>query len=166
MGCIRFLFSPFAFVAGAVAMILTVFVGTAIAISALGLPACFKDDSWIVSETFGAILIGITFVGAVIGGLAARKISGGFASLLMIGFAVFIALVPHVDSPMDATKSQRYVGRPELRPSEAGLIDVMKWAENPAWMRYGAAIVGVAGVLFGNSLAKGGRKSRASGNDE
>jgi len=154
MGCIRFLLSPLAVVFGAVAQ------------STLGLEKCFREESWVLSDTFAAIMLGVTFVGAIIGGAVSRKTGGGLAVLLMIVFAAAVSLIPHLDSPTDASKSKRFEGRPSAPAKDTGVVDLMRWTEHPDWMRYGGALVGVTGVGFGSSLAKGGRKSRASSDDE
>lgn len=166
MGCIRFLFSPFAFVFGAVGMALVMVIAIAVTTSTMGMAACFKDDTWSVTDTFGAIMLGAAFIGGIVGGAIARKSGGGLAVLLMAAFAAYISFVPHVDSPMDAGKSKRYEGRPESRPKDAGLLELVRYTDHPSWMRLGGAIVGVTGVVFGSSLAKGGRTSRSSGDDE
>jgi len=166
MGCIRFLFSPFAVIFGAVAMMVLAVVGFAIAQSTLGVEKCYREDSWVLSDTFAAIMLGVTFLGAIIGGAVSRRTGGGLAVLLMILFAAAVSLIPHLDSPMDASKSKRFEGRPSAPSKDTGLVDLMRWTENPDWMRYGGALVGVTGVVFGSSLAKGGRKSRSSGDDE
>lgn len=168
MGCLRLLLSPFGVVFGAIAMMLVTLVGFAIGLAAMGTPACYRGDTWMVSETFGAILLGIAFVASIVGGAVARRTGGGFAVLLMMGFAVFIGVVPNADSPTDAGKSRRYEGRPESRPSDAGLVDLARWSEQPDWVRYGAAIVGLTGVVFGGSLGGAGGKVRAkrSGSSE
>lgn len=166
MGCIRFLFSPFAFVFGAVGMMLVATVGFAIATSVMGIDKCYAGDSWQYSDTFAAVMLGITFVGAILGGVVARKTGGGFAVLLVAAFAAIVSLVPHLDSPTDASKSRRFDGRPEARPGDAGLVDLMKWSEHPEWMRYAGALVGVTGVIFGSSLAKGGHATRKNADAE
>jgi len=162
MGCIRFLFSPFAFVFGAVAMMLVAVVGFAVAISAMGADKCYVDASWRYSDTFAVVMLGFTFVGAILGGVVARKTGGGLAVLLLAAFAAFISLVPHLDSPADASKSRRFDGRPTTRAGDTGLADLMRWSEHPGWMQYAGALVGVTGVMFGSSLAKGGRTSRGN----
>lgn len=159
MGCLRFLLSPFGCLFGAIAMMVVAFAGFAIALSALGTPACYRGDSWLVSDTFAAILLGIHFVGAIIGGAVARRTGGGFAVLLLIGVALVMSLVPHLDSPFDAAKSQRFAGRPEARASDTALTDLTTWTEQPDWMRYAGALVGLTGVVFGSSLATGRRSS-------
>lgn len=166
MGCIRFLLSPFAVIFGAVAMMVVAVVGFAVAQSTLGLEKCYREDSWVLSDTFAAIMLGVTFLGAIIGGAVSRRTGGGLAVLLMIVFAAAISLIPNLDSPTDSSKSKRFEDRPSAPSKDTGLVDLMRWTENPDWMRYGGALVGVTGVVFGSSLAKGGRKSRASGDDE
>jgi hypothetical protein len=165
MGCIRFLLSPFAFLFGAVVLSLVSLIGFAVATSALGMQKSYVGDGWMLSDTLAAIMLGVTFIGALVGAVVARRLGGGFATLLMIAFVVFISVVQHVDSPMDPSKSQRYVGRPESRSEKAGLVDLMRWSEQPAWMRYGGALVGVTGVVFGASLAKSRRKAPSSDDD-
>ena len=162
MGCIRFLLSPFAFLFGAVVMALVVFIGFAVAISVMGMPKAYAGEGWLVSDTFAAILLGLTFVGAIAGTMVARRMGGGLATLLMMAFAAYICLVPHADSPQDPSKSQRYAGRPESRPDNAGLVNLMRWSEDPSWLRYGGAVVGVTGAAIGASLAKGRRKASSS----
>ena len=166
MGCIRFLFSPFAVIFGAVAMMVVAVVGFAVVQSALGLEKCYREDSWVLSDTFAAIMLGVTFLGAIIGGSVSRRTGGVLAVLLMMAFAAAVSLIPHLDSPTDASKSKRFEGRPSAPAKDTGLVDLMRWSEHPDWMRYGGALVGVTGVVFGSSLAKGGRKSRSSGDDE
>lgn len=166
MGCIRFLLSPFAVVFGAVAMMLVAVVGFAIAISSLGLEKCYREDSWVLSDTAAAILLGVTFVGAIIGGAVSRRTGGVLAVLLMIVFAAAVSLIPHLDSPMDASKSKRFEGRPSAPTKDTGLVDLLRWTEHADWMRYGGALVGVTGVVFGSSLAKGGRKQRSDGDGD
>lgn len=161
MGCIRFLLSPLALIPAAVVAVLAMVVGVAVATSAMGQQACFRDGGWVVSDLFGAIMLGVTFVGAALGGLTARRLGSGLTVLLMMGLMAFIALVPHADSPLDADKSVRYLERPESRPKEVGLMEFMKWSEDPAWVRYGAAAVGVTGVLLGSSFGR--RSGRADG---
>lgn len=158
MGCIRILFSPFAFLFGAIAMMTVAVAGFAIAIAAMGVPACYRDDSWVANDTFAAILLGVGFVGAIVGGAVARRTGGVPAVLLLVAFAAVIHLVPHLDSPLDATKSQRFAGRPDSRPDDAAFADLARWTEHPGWMRYAGALVGVTGVVFGSSLAGGGKK--------
>jgi len=167
MGCIRILLSPFGFLFGAVAMMTVGVAGFAIAVAAMGAPACYRDDSWVANDAFAAILLGIGFVGAIVGGAVARKTSGVPAVLLLVAFAAVIHLVPHLDSPLDASKSQRFAGRPESRPDEAPFSELVQWTEHPGWMRYAGALAAVTGVVFGSSLAQGGRKpARASRGEE
>lgn len=158
MGCIRILFSPFTFLLGAVSMMTVVVVGFAIAIAAMGAPACYRDDSWVSTDTFAAILLGVNFLGAIVGGAVARRTGGVPAVLLLAAFAAILSLVPHIDSPMDEAKSQRFAGRPESRPDDAQLSDLARWTEHPGWVRFAGALVGVTGVVVGSSLARGGRK--------
>lgn len=155
MGCIRILFSPLAALLGAIAMSAVAIAGFAITLAALGAPACYREGSWIASDTLLAILLGITLVAAITGGAVARRMGGGLAVLLVALFAAATSLVPHLDSPLDAAKSQRFAGRPDQRPSDAPFSDLARWTEQPDWMRYAGALVGVTGVLFGSSLAKG-----------
>jgi hypothetical protein len=166
MGCLRFLLSPFAVVFGATAMVLVLFVGFAVANSALGTPACFTESTWMVSDTFAAIMLGVTFVAAIVGGVVSRRTGNALTVLLMMAFAAFITVVPNVDSPLDALRSQRYTDRPESRPKDASLLELVRWNDQPNWMRYGGTIVGVTGVVFGSSLAKKARTSRRSDGDE
>lgn len=154
MGCIRILFSPLAALLGAVAMSVVAIAGFAIAVAALGAPASYRADSWIASDTMLAILLGINLIAAITGGAVARRIGGGLAVALLVLFAAGISLVPHLDSPLDASKSQRFAGRPASRPSDAPFSDLARWTEHPEWMRYAGALVGVTGVLFGGSLGK------------
>jgi uncharacterized membrane protein YfcA len=154
MGCIRILLSPLGLAFGAVAMMAVSLAGFAIALTALGTPACYRDDSWIASDAFAAILVGIHFVGAIVGGAVARRTSGSLAVALLLGFALVVSLVPHLDSPLDASKSQRFAGRPGTRASDAPFGELVKWTEQPGWMRYASAAVGVTGVLFGGSLGR------------
>jgi hypothetical protein len=163
MGCLRFLLSPFGCLFGFIAMAVVAFAGFAITLSALGAPACYRDDSWMVGDTFAAILLGIHFVATIVGGAVARRTGGGFAVFLLLAVALLTSLVPHLDSPLDASKSQRFTGRPESRGSDAALADLTKWTEQPDWMRYAGALVGVTGVLFGSSLAapRGAAPARA-----
>jgi hypothetical protein len=159
MGCIRILFSPVAALLGAVAMTVVALAGFAIALAALGAPASYRGDSWMASDTLLAILLGITFVATITGGAVARRMGGGLAVALLTLFAACTSLVPHLDSPLDAAQSQRFAGRPEARPSDATFADLATWTEHPDWMRYAGALMGVTGVLFGSSLAKGRRGS-------
>ena len=157
MGCIRILFSPLAALLGTVALSVVAIAGFAITIAALGAPTCYRGDSWMASDTLLAILLGINLLAAITGGAVARRMGGGLAVVLVVLFAAVTSLVPHLDSPLDAAKSQRFAGRPEARPSDAPFTDLARWTEQPEWMRYAGALVGVTGVLFGGSLAKGRR---------
>ncbi|MEY5060620.1 MAG: hypothetical protein RIS45_541 [Planctomycetota bacterium] len=165
MGCIRFLLSPFASVLGAIVLGLVTLIGFAITTSTLGMQKAYLEDGWLVSDTFAAILLGITFVGSMAGAFVARRMGSGLATLLLIAFVAYISLVQNVDSPQDPSKSQRFAGRPDSRPENVGLVDLMRWTEQPNWVRYGSALVGVTGVLFGASLAKSRRKTSGADAD-
>ena len=160
MGCVRILLSPIAFLFGAVAMAVVVFLGFALALAALGASSCYREDTWRANETFAAILLGVNLLAAMVGGAVARKTGSILAVLFLAVFAATVSTVPHLDSPFDATKSQRFAGRPAMRPADAQISDLTRWTEYPDWVRYAGALVGVTGVFFGSAIAKNATGSR------
>ena len=154
MGCVLHLIRlPIAILAGAIVTAILVTAGLAVTLSALGVGGCFAGPAWTVSDNFGSISLAIVLVASVAGGFAARSISGFSVGLLVL-ILIFLSLMSWGEIPFGQAASSQFADRPDPRPDQLGVFDLMRWCERPSWLRWALTLAALVGILIGGSLGK------------
>ena len=87
MGCIGALFRiPFGAILGYLVMMAGVFAAFTAVMVLAGTDFCFEGDSWVASEKFCVVGLGVFGVAALLGGFTAVRIGGAAAVLLLCLF--------------------------------------------------------------------------------
>lgn len=155
MGCIGALFRiPFGVMLGYIVMIATMFAAFSAIMVLAGTDFCFAGDSWVASERFCVIGIGVFAVAAFLGGFTAMRVGQSPAVLfLCILFGALSSLTAL--GMLDQAKEARLKERPESRPEGLGPLQAAQWSEMPNWCEWGNLAAGLAGIAVGAAVGKG-----------
>ncbi|MEY3142939.1 MAG: hypothetical protein RLY21_1432 [Planctomycetota bacterium] len=155
MGCIGTLFRiPFGVMLGYLVMIAAVFAAFSAVMVLAGTDFCFEGDSWVASEKFCVVGVGLFAIAAFLGGFTAIRI-GGSASVLFLcilfgGIGSLTAL-----GMLGQGKEVRLKDRPEARPADLGPLQAAQWSETPTWCEWGNLAAGLAGIAVGAAFGRG-----------
>ena len=158
MSCIGAIFRiPLGVLLGYIVMIAAVFAAFSAVMVLAGTDFCFDGDSWVASEKFCVVGLGVFAVAAFLGGFTAIRI-GGSASVLFL-CVVFGAIGSLTALGMlGQTKEVRLKDRPETRPAELGPLQAAQWSETPSWCEWGNLAAGLGGIAVGAAVGRGARR--------
>ena len=155
MGCIGALFRiPLGAVLGYLVMMAGVFAAFTAVMVLAGTDFCFEGDSWVASEKFCVIGLGVFGVAALLGGFTAMRIGGAAAVLLLCLFVGALGSLTAL-GVLGQAREARLKDRPEERPADLTPIQAAQWSETPTWSEWGNLAAAVGGIAVGAAAGKG-----------
>ncbi|MEY2496312.1 MAG: hypothetical protein QOJ45_2804 [Verrucomicrobiota bacterium] len=123
----------------------TVFTG---AYFGLGVDRVFEPDSYVISATWIALMIVITLVGGIIGGLVCAAISKSKTTCVVFAVIVFaLSLVFALPSVMKERPST-------VRAGDVPNLQAMQLAQPPTWLCLLNPVLAAAGIMLGARMKK------------
>jgi hypothetical protein len=155
MGCIGALFRiPFGAILGYLVMMAGVFAAFTAVMVLAGTDFCFEGDSWVASEKFCVVGLGVFGVAALLGGFTAVRIGGAAAVLLLCLFVGALGSLTAL-GVLGQAREVRLKDRPEERPADLTPIQAAQWSETPTWSEWGNLAAGVGGIAVGAAAGRG-----------
>ena len=156
MGCIGALFRiPFGAVLGYLVMMAGVFAAFTAVMVLAGTDFCFEGDSWVASEKFCVIGLGVFGVAALLGGFTAVRIGGAVAVLLLCLFFGALGSLTALGMLGEARLKDMKENRPEDRPVDLTPMQAAQWSETPTWSEWGNLAAGLGGIAVGAAAGRG-----------
>lgn len=155
MGCLGTIIRvPLGVVLGYLVMMAAIFAAFSAVMVLAGTEFCFEGDSWVASEKFCVVGLGVFAVAAFLGGFTSMRIGGSAAVLFL---CVLVGAVGSLTALglLDEAREARLKDRPEERPAGLGPLQAAQWSETPAWCEWGNLAAGIAGIAVGAAVGKG-----------
>jgi hypothetical protein len=114
----------------------------------LGVDRVFEPDTYVVSTTWIALMIAITVIGGILGGLTCAAISKSRTAGLV--FAVIVFALSFAVALPNIMKDHT----PVARSGDVPNLQAMSMAQTPAWLCILNPILAGAGVLMGSRMKK------------
>ena len=167
MGCMGALIRiPLGMILGYLVLFVALLAGLSAVMVFAGADFCFSGESWLASDRFCIVMLGVFAVAAFLGGFTAMRIGGTaaivFLCLVFGGLGSLTAL-----GLIGQAREVRFKDRPEERPADLGPLQAAQWSETPKWCEWGNVGAGLAGVALGGAVGKGRprEKKRAKSKD-
>jgi hypothetical protein len=136
-----------------------VFAGLSVGYGVLGADRAFRPGSYEVSVSWALLSVVVGLAAAMAGGWVARRVGGDLRGPWLL--AAFVGLLGAVM----AVTSLATGPDPAVRTGSPEMFEAMEAARPPPWMLILNPIIGVAGVLFGGALGRGGSGGHRAGRD-
>lgn len=135
-------------IVGYVVMALFAFATFTGAYLGLGVDRVFEPDSYAVSTLWIALMIAITLVGGVLGGLVCAAISKSKTTCLVFAAIVFaLSLLVAIPNIMKEHA-------PAVRSGDVPNLQAMQLAQTPVWLCILNPVLGAVGILLGARMKK------------
>lgn len=135
-------------IVGYIVMAIFAFTVYTAAYFGLGVERVFEPDSYVISTTWIALMIGITLVAAIIGGLVCAAISKSKTTCMVFAVIVFalslVFALPHILKERPAT----------VRAGDVPNLQAMQLAQPPTWLCLLNPVLGAAGIMLGARMKK------------
>ena len=135
-------------IVGWVVMALFGFATFTAAYLGLGVNRVFAPESYAVSTVWIALMIAITLIGGILGGLTCAAISKSKTTCLVFAGIIFvlslIMALPNIMKEHPAT----------VRSGDVPNLEAMQLAQTPAWLCVLNPVLGAVGVLLGARMKK------------
>lgn len=135
-------------VAGYLVMFAVAFAAYTAAYFALGSDRVFDVDTYVISGIWIGVIIVVTFVAGLVGGLTCAAISKSPTAGLVLALVVFV--LGFVFELPNIMKDHT----PAARAGEVSIMEVMEKSQPPAWLCLINPFVGGAAVLIGTRMKK------------
>lgn len=118
----------------------------------LGVERVFQPDSYEVSNTWLALTLVVSLLGAVIAGYLCHAISRSWRTCQAL------ALIVLMSTSISCIVQLRRINpdAPNIRAGDVGYFDAMKLGVPPRWLPFVNPIVGCMGVLIGAGMKRRG----------
>ena len=154
MSCIGTLIRiPIGTILGYIVMMGGIFAGLSAVMVFAGVDFCYDGDSWVASDRFCAVSLGVTAVAAFLGGFTAMRIGGTMAVVLVCVLAAGLGSLSALGMLGEADEI-RLKDRPEQRPDDLGALQAAQWSENPNEWEWGNVAASLAGLAVGAAVGK------------
>jgi hypothetical protein len=135
-------------IVGYLVMALVAFAAYTAAYLGLGAERVFEPDSYALSGVWIGLMIAITLIAGLLGGLTCAAISKNRTAGLVFALIVFglslVMAVPHIMKG----------NTPIVRAGDVPNLEAMKLAQPPAWLCMLNPILGGVAVLLGSRMKK------------
>lgn len=134
-------------IVGYLAMSVVAFCAYTAAYLGLGAERAFEPDTYALSGIWIGLVIAITIIAGLIGGLTCAAISKSRTTGLVFALIVFIlSFVFEVPNIMDHT--------PKARAGDVSNMEAMGKAQPPVWLLFFNPFLGGAAILMGTRMKK------------
>jgi hypothetical protein len=135
-------------IVGYIVMALFAFAVYTAAYLGLGVERVFEPDSYALSGMWIGLMIAITLIGGILGGLTCAAISKNRTTGLV--FAIIVFVISFVVALPSIMKEHT----PVVRAGDVPNLQAMQLAQPPAWLCILNPILAGAGVLLGSRMKK------------
>ncbi|MEO6394136.1 MAG: hypothetical protein ABIP75_19945 [Pyrinomonadaceae bacterium] len=135
-------------IVGYLAMFVVVFLCLTAAYLIMGTERVFLPGSFVADMPWMIIMVIVSIIAAVIGGLVCAKVAGGSTAPKVLAVLVFVLGLLLAIGTMGDNKAA------VPRTGELSNFEAMKNAKEPQWFSFANPLIGAIGVLAGAGLAK------------
>jgi hypothetical protein len=140
--------SILAVIVGYIVMAIAAFALLCGACLGLGIERVFEPESYVVSTLWLAIMVAVTFIGGILGGLLCATISKSKGACMVFAGIVFaLGLLFAIPPAMRVYPST-------ARSGDVTILQAMFLARTPAWILLLNPMLGAVGVLLGARMEK------------
>jgi hypothetical protein len=118
----------------------------------LGVERVFQPDSYEVSNTWLALTLVVSLLGAMVSGYLCHSISQSWRTCQV--FALIVLMFTSISCIVQMRRINP--DAPNIRAGEVGYLDAMKLGVPPRWLPFVNPIVGCMGVLIGAGMKRRG----------
>lgn len=135
-------------IVGYIAMFAVVFVCLTAAYLLMGTENVFLPGSFVAGMPWMIIMVVVSIIAAVVGGLVCAKVAGGPTAPKVLAVLVFVLGLAMAVGTMGDNKAA------VPRAGNVSNFEAMQNAKEPQWFKFANPLIGAIGVLAGAGLAK------------
>jgi len=137
---------------GYIVMAAFVFISFSLLYVAMGPDRAYQPGTFEVSGLWVVVSFVLSFIAAVLGGwvcvlIAKTELGPQILAAAILVFGLVLAVMELGNAPADV---------PTVRDAAVGVMDAMRYSQNPTWINFVTPFVAVVGILAGAKLV--GRK--------